>query len=400
MTTRGLRDRLARVDHPSGQTQTLQILDLSTYGVLAIMGSLGVIGIDGWPQRVTAMGLCLGFGVLYAWASTGRRSVRSLTVVFLLQTAAVAGAIMLRSSAYEAFGFLLMLLAVHVSMAFRPRTATAWVLALWGIHAVTTAAYHGPDGWFIIVFNLGIYLVCGASGHVLRELASSKTELELTLDRLRRAQDHIRALAVDEERGRLARDLHDSVKQNVFAAGMHIGTARALLSRTPPSADAALGALGEADALSQRAGAELGLVIHELRAVELTEVGLTAALQDYVRGWSQQSGIEAGLDVQDAGGAPDIAPEAQHALLRVAQESLANISRHSGAEHVDIRLTGRDPVRLSVEDDGTGFAVGQAGTGFGLRSMQERIENLGGDLTVSSAEGRGTLVSAQIGGSR
>ncbi len=400
MTTRGAGIRLTRVDRPTAPVRTPWILDLTTFGVLGIMGALGVVGLDSWPRRVAAIVLCLAFGALYAWARAAPRATRSLTVVFLLQTAAVAGALLLRSTAYEAFGFLLMLLAIHVSMVYRPRAATIWVLGLWVIHAVTTVGYHGSEGWFVIVFNLGIYLLCGVSGHVLRELATSTTELELTLARLRRAQDQIRALAVDEERGRLARDLHDSVKQNVFAVGMHVGTANALLTDTPPRVDAARRALGEADALTQQAGTELGLVIHELRSVEIDEVGFVEALGDYVRGWSRQSGIAAGFDVRGEDAAPHIAPEAAHALLRVAQESLANISRHSGAEHVDVRFTADTPIRLTVEDDGSGFATECAGDGFGLRSMHERIESLGGDLTIRSEEGRGTLVSAQIGRSR
>lgn len=373
---------------------TPRILDLSSYAVLAIMGGLGIAGLDARPEQATAAVLCLCFGVLYAWTATRARTLTALTLVHLVQTAIVAAAILLGSEAYEAFGFLLMLLAVHISSMVRPGIAVLWVLGFWVVHGVTTAGFlHGPESWIVVVFNLGIYLVCGVVGHVLRELAGSEADLQRALTQLRLAQDHIRSLAVDEERGRLARDLHDGVKQNLFAAGMQIGTARALL---PEDTDGATTALHEGDELIQRAGADLGLVIHELRPVELEEVGLTAALRDYVRGWSRQSGIEARFDAvgSEAHGA---SPEIGHALLRVTQEALANISRHSGAEHVDVRLSQGAPIHLTVLDDGAGFSPGTKDSGFGLHSMRSRIEDLGGTLSVRSTPGRGTTVTAEAG---
>lgn len=374
---------------------TPRILDLSSYAVLAIMGGLGIAGLDAWPERVVAAVLCLCFGALYAWTATRARTLAALTVVHLAQAAIVAAAILLGSEAYEAFGFLLMLLAVHISSMVRPGIAVLWVLGFWAVHGVTTAGFlHGPESWIVVVFNLGIYLVCGVVGHVLRELAGSKADLQHALEQLRQAQDHIRSLAVDEERGRLARDLHDGVKQNLFAAGMQIGTARALLPADSPRAAAAL---HDGDELIQRAGADLGLVIHELRPVELEEVGLTAALRDYVRGWSRQSGIEASFDAVGSVDTTGASPEIGHALLRVTQEALANISRHSGAAHVDVRLSQGIPIHLTVLDDGAGFRPGAEDVGFGLHSMRSRIEDLGGTLSVRSTPGRGTAVVAEAG---
>lgn len=378
---------------PSLAVTTPRILDLSTYVGLVVMGGLGVAGLTDWPRRLAAIGLCLAFGGLYAWAVDRPRSAWFTAVVLGTQTVVVATAMLLHSTGYEAFAFLLVLLAVHAATVLPPSIAAVWVFGFWVIHSAVALTFDGPRAWFVVAFNLTIYLLCGVFGNVLRRLAVAKDELGQTLRRLRRAQDRIRSLAVAEERGRLARELHDSVKQNLFAAGMHVGTARALLASDPRRAETSL---RECDELILKAGSDLALVIHELKPVELEEIGLTAVLRDYIQGWSRRSGIEASFEADDgAPPTPTVVPEFEYALLRVAQEALANISRHSRAGSVTVRLSRRDTVTLTVRDDGTGFDPEPARAGFGLRSMRERVELLGGEFTIASAPGRGTEVTAR-----
>ena len=202
------------------------------------------------------------------------------------------------------------------------------------------------------------------------------------------------ALATVEERNRIARDLHDSVKQQVFATAMQVGAARSLLESDP---EAAASHLAQAEALVRQAQLELSGLIAELRPAALDDRGLGPALAGYARSWSQQTGIPAEIAVR---GARRLPLPVEQSLFRVAQEALANVARHSGAAAVEVRLRyGEEAVTLVVADDGVGFdtsADGAAGpmAEFGLRSMRERMEGLGGTLTIESAPGRGTRLEA------
>ena len=199
-------------------------------------------------------------------------------------------------------------------------------------------------------------------------------------------------LATLEERNRLARDLHDSVKQQVFATTMTLGTAKTLREQ---DAGAAWEMIDEAEDLSWEVQQELTGLIHELRPVELEGKGLTAALQEYGTRWSRQTGIEVSVALH---GEHPVPQDVEQALFRLTQEALANVSRHADAEKVEIMLTRTESaITLEISDDGRGFDPASAeGKGLGLRSMRERIEALGGELTVASAPGIGTRLVARL----
>jgi signal transduction histidine kinase len=198
-------------------------------------------------------------------------------------------------------------------------------------------------------------------------------------------------LAAIEERNRLARDLHDSIKQNVFAIALLVGAARTHL---PPDTRPSQTYLADAEALAEQTRQELTALIRELRPARLDEKGLAAVLRGYAEDWSRRMGIAVALQVQ---GERVIALDSEEALFRVAQEALANIARHSGAEHVTIHLAWDGAqVRLTITDDGTGFDVAHTnGRGVGLASMRERMAAHNGTLTISSAAGA-TTVQATI----
>ena len=200
-------------------------------------------------------------------------------------------------------------------------------------------------------------------------------------------------LATLEERNRLARDLHDSVKQQVFATTMNLGAAETLWERDP---EAARQKVAQALAISRTAQQELTGLIHELRPVTLEGKELIAALREHVTWWSRQTGITAGVAVQGEGALP---LDLEQAFFRVAQEALANVAKHSEASRVEMTLSySGDDVILEIRDDGQGFVLPAAqGQGMGLRSMRERVEALGGDLRVESAPGEGTRVTARCG---
>lgn len=247
---------------------------------------------------------------------------------------------------------------------------------------------------------------------------SSQDELGYLSRRLNQMAEKLRALvstrqelATLEERNRLARDLHDSVKQQLFAISMQLASARTLVHGQAT----ANRLLVQAESLTQAAQRELTATIHALRPATLSAGGVEPALRALVAEWSHQHAIAASLQLQlDA----DLPLPVEQAVFRVAQEALANVARHSAATQVTLDLvaepfisgadqpaapaagaerTVRTAIRLSVADNGRGFDRSANGQhGIGLHSMRERVMACGGTLTVDSRPGAGTRVSARF----
>jgi two-component system, NarL family, sensor histidine kinase LiaS len=209
------------------------------------------------------------------------------------------------------------------------------------------------------------------------------------LERLLRERGDLAGL---EARNRLARDLHDSVKQQITAASFQIGAAAALLEKDLPGARACL---GEAETLAHQAHQELNSIIFELRPAGLKAGGLAASLREYVEGWGRQNPVAVRTRFQ---GEWNPGLDVQEDLLRFVQEGLSNVARHSQATQVEISLAvGERQVTLSIQDNGQGFEGSPAGEGgYGLKTMRERVEAAGGSFTFESHPGQGTLVSATI----
>jgi NarL family two-component system sensor histidine kinase LiaS len=223
------------------------------------------------------------------------------------------------------------------------------------------------------------------------EIGQLGRHLNLMAEEIQNLLQARQELATLKERNRLARDLHDSVKQQVFATTMTLGAAESLWERDP---EAAREKVAQALALCRQAQQELSGLLHELRPVVLEDKGLAAALGEYVARWSRQTGIEATVATQ---GERTLTSEVEEALFRVAQEALANAAKHSQARRVQVTLSHpAGAVLLEVTDDGRGFVPPPpAGRGMGLRSMRERVEALGGELMVDSEPGQGTRVTAR-----
>ena len=204
-------------------------------------------------------------------------------------------------------------------------------------------------------------------------------------------------LAALQERNRLARELHDTVKQQSFATLMQVRAARNVLAAPGEALDRETleRHLTGAEGLIKTSQQELGRLIAELRPAALEGQGLAAALRGYAETWAAHSRIPAEVQVQQERGLP---LEVEQALYRVGQEALANVARHSRASAVTVRLSyAPRAVRLEVQDNGVGFDPAVAPAGFGLQSMRQRMEGVGGTLKVVSGVG-GTTVTAEVGG--
>jgi NarL family two-component system sensor histidine kinase LiaS len=220
------------------------------------------------------------------------------------------------------------------------------------------------------------------------EIGQLAAKLDAMAARLEKLLRQRQEMAVAEERNRLARDLHDSAKQQAFAASGQIGAALALQERDPKQAREHL---LEAQKLIDRVRQELTDLILKLRPADLDDGGLPTALREYAVAWAQQNDIEVDVQISGDGRLP---LEVDQALYRISQEALANTARHSGASAAQIRLAySENQVSLVIGDNGRGFDPDGQSTGLGLRSMRERAELIGGRFQLQSAAGQGTQVT-------
>jgi two-component system sensor histidine kinase UhpB len=197
--------------------------------------------------------------------------------------------------------------------------------------------------------------------------------------------------AQEEERARVARDLHDEVNQSLTGLLLRLEAAR---EAAPPELEAEL---AETKALANQAMRELLSLARQLRPTALDDLGLAAATAGQVEQLARGE-IEAEFDAE--GDFSDLSDDAQLVVYRVAQEALSNAGRHSEAHHVEVglRRLDRGDVELEVSDDGRGFAFEESERGLGIGGMRERALLIGGELTIESRPGRGTTVRLKVPG--
>lgn len=243
----------------------------------------------------------------------------------------------------------------------------------------------GVDNWSQGDFST---FVKDASGDEVGQLARRLNRMAEQLQNLLQTRQRLTSL---EERNRLARDLHDSVKQHIFIAALQVGAAKIQLGEREGAIQQRL---TEAEDILQQVQQELTTLIHELRPAALKEQGFPGALQALAAEWSRQTGISADIQIEGESKQSDLSSIMEEALFRVTQEALSNVIRHSHASSVHISLIYKpDKVMLSIVDNGQGFdAALEQSQGVGLLSMRERVGAIGGEMHNESTAGLGTSI--------
>jgi PAS domain S-box-containing protein len=203
----------------------------------------------------------------------------------------------------------------------------------------------------------------------------------------------------DEERRRIARDLHDGLAQHLMAASLNL----ARLNKLPPASREERSAiLAETREIVSDCARQIRSLSYLLHPPLLDELGLASAIEEYAEGFGQRTGIRLEVDLQP--GLGRLLQETETALFRILQESLGNIQKHSGSDTASIRLASSgDRVTLEISDQGKGIPGHELHTdaarshtlGVGILGMRERMRQLGGRLEISSS-GRGTTVRAVL----
>ncbi len=224
-------------------------------------------------------------------------------------------------------------------------------------------------------------------------LRASEKELRLLSTRLLEIQD--------EERRRIARDLHDITGQKLALQCIALSRMTRLLS--PTANDETRESIAQCLDLTNQIVEEIRTLSYLMHPPLLDELGLPAAVKWYAEGFQKRTGIRTDVDV--ARGLPRLRPDAEVALFRVVQESLTNVHRYSGSPNAYVRITAdEDEYKVEVGDFGKGMKVEQSASpnteaaplGVGIQGMRQRIRQLSGALDIFSKLGKGTVVIASL----
>jgi signal transduction histidine kinase len=246
----------------------------------------------------------------------------------------------------------------------------------------------GPESNVPLTISIIRSVVLLAIGLFIKTMAESLDEKQRLIDELAQSE---RKAGMLEERQRLAREIHDTLAQGFAAILAHLETAE--LARARDGAAEARH-VGLARDVARDSLEEARRMMAALRPEVLEIADLPAAMQRLADGWTERTGVPC---VSSVTGTPaPLHPDIEVALLRCAQEALSNAWKYARASRASITLSYMDDVViLDVRDDGVGGAA-VSGLGFGLRSMNERIERIGGRLALESAPGEGTTITAIV----
>ncbi|MBE1537497.1 sensor histidine kinase [Actinomadura algeriensis] len=386
------------------------------YVLLGISTVLGLLVYPNSPGGIAAMlGLtALGAGWI-AWMVTlhpGWRDRANLAVLYYVGLLAILGALIAVNPLY---GFAAMVGYVHAFMLPSP-----WRLAGIGVTAAFSAASQ-LGGFAVIVDATPVYLLAlvvntaiattfclfgwrveeqsAQRKVVIGELAEANARLEAAMEENAGLQAQLltqaREAGVQDERQRMAGEIHDTIAQGLAGVVTQLQAARQAHER---GADW-LRHVDVAQDMARESLAEARRSVHALRPGELEEAALPEALGAIAERWTAAHGVPARFT--STGTVRAMHPEVEGTLLRTAQEALVNVAKHAAASRVALTLSYMgDVVTLDVRDDGVGFAPERvrpgADGGHGLAAMRRRVGRVAGRLEIESAPGAGTALSACV----
>jgi PAS domain S-box-containing protein len=221
----------------------------------------------------------------------------------------------------------------------------------------------------------------------LAQALAHQAMLAIQLGRLSRQS---RQAAVAAERNRMARDIHDTLAQGFTGVIVQLEAVEEAMSQglTAKAGEC----LARAGALARESLQEARRSVRALRPLSLEERDVCEALQNLIRRMTAGTGVQAEFNV--CGQPPELPPDWEENLLRVGQEVLTNVLRHAQASKFNARLAfNKEAIRLDLRDNGKGFELAGRHDGFGLQGIRERVETMGGRLTIQSAKNEGTAIS-------
>ncbi|GGK96895.1 two-component sensor histidine kinase [Curtobacterium luteum] len=368
-------------------------LHVAVGATLALVAVLAVLGWSPWPTRWPAFAMLAVLALAYAgfgWRGYEDRRAATAFVPLLVVAALVLPATVPSTAFVQCILF-----PVAWCQIERVRTSLLVSLAIGVAAGVGLQIASGPSALVSTVLIEGVSIAGAcALGLWITRIARLSDERRQLIEELRATQDSLaeahRRAGVTSERERLARELHDTVAQNL--AGIVMLTERArgdLAADRVDRLDERLTILEE----SARAALEESRTLVAAGSAGIAGDGLGAALHRLGERFARETGVPVSVD------APDCAldRDTQVVLLRTGQEALANVRAHADAASVHVRLqVAAEQVSLRISDDGVGFDSAVPTAGHGLRGLRERLALAGGTCTITSSPGRGTVVAVAL----
>jgi signal transduction histidine kinase len=343
--------------------------------------------------------------VLFTRLSPPRQAHRLRMGIFFIGVMILGSILMLRMPLFFIFmisGFFYAAILRPLPLAFVGVFATSFL-----INTLIAGFPQTAEAWTFYITIITLQTVIIGAGSVFGEKVSEQNEerrqalarLEVAL--LENAGLHAQLLTqareagILDERSRMAREIHDTIAQGLIGIVTQLEAADQARDR-PDDRDRHL---ANAQQLARDSLVEARRSVEASRPSALEAATLPEALDQVATEWSRINDIP--VEVTVTGDAIALHPEIEVALLRTAQEALANVARHAGASRAGLTLSFMgDVVTLDVRDDGIGFdpseADGEAGAGFGLASMRQRVARVAGSLAIESEPGGGTALSARV----
>jgi signal transduction histidine kinase len=321
--------------------------------------------------------------------------------VHLVLASALICTLLLTEPRLDYYALLFISLSI-VAVQYLPRGADVkWLAAICVMLTAGLIAAFGPRAAapFATVYIAGS-LIIGLYGRASRTAEAARKKSEELLERLEEANRRLRAYAEQaeeaaaaQERARLARELHDAATQTVFSMNLTAQAAKMAIGQDPARVPGMLDRLQE---LARDALSEMRLLIDELRPQSVAEAGLVRALERHAALRERRDGLRVRLTVEgDEPGDPAV----KDALFRSAREALSNVFKHAGVGEAEVTLAfSPREAALRVRDSGRGFdpEADRQPESYGLQSIRERVEALGGTVCVRSAPAEGTEVEIRL----
>jgi signal transduction histidine kinase len=382
---------------------------LGIYLIYAAVVLRAAVVLSDRPEFPLCMTLLAGYGLLLVgetWLI--RRKVsrylqsQTLQLAYLFMQSVLVIAVLITSTFEDFLALLFIPLSLDV-VSFFGRRAGYRVIAMFSLAMILTFLFSDEGQFFGLAMGTlysGLCFLFGGYAHQVQEAQAMHDRNELLFNELQTAHrqlqgyaDRRASLAIEQERNRLARDLHDSVTQTVFSMNLAAQSTHLLLDKEPSRAAGQLLRLEELAASALR---EIQSLVSQLRPRTIMEEGLPTSLGRLVAEQKLRDGLQISLEVH---GERTLSEIVATGLYSIAQEALINVSKHSGVCEATVHLQlEKDHSCLEIEDHGRGFdpdTISDQRGHLGLAGMSERAREIGWSLSVLSRPGHGTRISVR-----
>ncbi len=355
-------------------------------------------------RYVAQLTVAIGALILVELAAPGRDAPAWRRVVWLLLELGLAFAVVRSQTSLTRLSLIYLVPASRALLMFGSRTGLPISLSVWVVYGTNVALALLPNkpqefpnyfSFFLAPYVLAVVLTMA----LLRQ-AADRERLQTLYDELRQAHEELQILhrqaeesAVNRERNRLAREIHDSVAHYLTVVNLQLEAVEKLGTDQP---ERAVREAKRARRLTVECLQEVRRSVAALRSATLEELSLAGALKKLATDFSENTGLDVQLDVaipEDL----QLPSDARLALYRAAQEGLTNVQRHAHAQCARVLVARQNGhVELAVEDDGVGPGSGKSDGGFGIVGLRERVELLGGQLGFGCGEGGGSRLAVSV----